>query len=118
MSVSVDDDLCIRECGEQTLRSRASELVTVGHHDVESIELKSGNERKTALELTAVRVTVDGRDRSQSLKFGQDTWMTNISSMEDVVHPVKGLENFRPEQAMGVRNDAEPHRCRALAPKR
>ena len=73
MSVSIDDDLCIRECGVQTLGSRASELVTVGHHDVESIELKSGNERKSALELKAVCITVDGRDRSQSLEFGQDT---------------------------------------------
>ena len=73
MSVSVDDDLCIRKRGVQTLGSWASELVTVGDNDVESIELKSGNEGKTALELNAVCVTVDGRDRSQSLKLGQDT---------------------------------------------
>ena len=66
------DDLRPRKSRLHPFRSRRSELIAVGHDDLESIELDGGHLRQLGANVPAVGIAVDRGDRRDGTQLDED----------------------------------------------
>src|SRR5918994_7482511 len=109
MRMSVQDDLRTGKCRMQSLRRGTAKLVSVGHYDVEAIELQHCNPRKHPAQLRTIGVAVHGRDWSESLQVAENTGFAHVAGVNDVIHTFEGIEYFRPQETVRVGDDTEAH---------
>jgi hypothetical protein len=107
--VTEHDDLGVRKRGVQILRIRRPELVAMGDHDGEAVELDGGDGRQLPAQLPSVGVAVDRGYRRDGLELVEDRRRSDVTGMEDVVDLPKDVEHRRPKLSVGIRDDAETH---------
>jgi hypothetical protein len=91
--MAVHDDVGLWEGGMQVGGLGGAELVTVGHHDREPVQLNLRHLRQPAPEIKAVDVAVDCRDRRQRFQLSQELGRPNVAGVEDVVDGFEGGED-------------------------
>src|SRR5690349_25016551 len=81
---------------------RPLELIPVGHHDGESVELELRHLRQPRPKLGAVRVTVHGRYWCQRPQLNQDFGPANVARVQDMVDLLECVEHFGPQQTVRI----------------
>lgn len=109
MGVPEDDDLGFGKGGVQLLGCRRAELVAVGDDDAEPVQLDVGDLRQTRPKLPAIGVAVDRSHRRDALELGEQSGGADVAAVQDAVDSLERMEDFGPEQPVGIRDDAEPH---------
>jgi hypothetical protein len=115
VGVPEDQDLRVGKCGMELIRIRHAELIAVSDDDVESVELERGHLGQPASGLHSIRVSVYSRYRRDRLELDEQVERPHVSRVENVIHLGKGIEDFRPQQAVRIRDDTEPHGSGRLA---
>lgn len=104
-----NDDFSVGKCLVQLGWIGTSELIPVRDRNGESIELELGHLRESGAEVEPVAVAVDRRDGRKGAQLDEKILAPDVSTMENVIDFAKNLEHLRPEHAVGIRDDAEPH---------
>ena len=94
--------------GLQPLGRRAAELVAVGDDDGEAVELDRGDGGEPGPDFQAVGVAVDRRDRRDGLELVENRRRADVARVQDVIDLAEYLEHLGAEQAVRVRDDADP----------
>ena len=81
MGMAVDDDLRVRKGSVEFFRSGRSQLITVGNHNVESVQLDRGDLGQATADIEPIGIAEHGGDRSQSLKLSEQIERSQISRM-------------------------------------
>jgi hypothetical protein len=81
----------------------------VSDYDVEAVQFQQCNPGKYPAQLRAISVAVYGRDWSESPEVTENTRIAYVAGMKDVVHAFECIEDFRPQEAVRVRDDTEAH---------
>jgi len=94
--------------------------VPVDHLKPEPLEGDLGRLGKAVPNLPSIGVPMDGGDRSQRLKFDEEVQGTQVSGVEDVIHPFESRDGFLSQQPVGIGQNAEfqVHRVRIRPPGR
>ena len=87
-----------------------AELIAMRHDDLKPVQLHLGDLRQLRPNVEAVAVAEHRRHRRERLQLHQEIQPSYIPAVEDVVHLPEDGEDFRPQHAMGVGDDAESHR--------
>ncbi len=109
MGVAVDDDLRPGKSGVQHVGGRMPELIPVGHHDREAVELELGDLGEAGPQVGPVGVAVHRRNRRERRELDQEVGPAHVPGVQDVIDVFERVEHFRTQQTMGVRDDAQPH---------
>src|SRR6266851_5046853 len=109
VGVAVHDDLRPGKRGVQRIGGRVAELVPVGHHDREAVELELGYLREAGPQVGPIGVAVHRRNGRERRQLDQDVGPAHVPGVQDVIDVVEHLEHFWTQETMGVRDDAQPH---------
>jgi hypothetical protein len=107
--MSVYNDLRIGECCVERVRRGAPELVSVGNHDVKTIQFQHGHLGKRPAQLHAIGVAIHRRDRSQRMKLAEYAGVTYVAGMKNVVNAFESIEDLRAQKTVRVGDDPEAH---------
>jgi hypothetical protein len=107
--VAVDNDLGLRKSGIELFGGRRAELVAVRHDDVEAFQPELRHLGQPRPHVEAIGVAVHRRDGRDGLELRQQLQRAQVARVQDVVDAAEDVEHLGPQQAVRVRDDAEPH---------
>ena len=109
MTVAINNDLGAGKRLMELGRIGTTELIAVRHYDLKTIQLDLGDLRQLRPDVEPVAVAVHGRHGRERAQLDEQVAAPDVAPMEDVIDFAKDVEHLRPQHAVGVRDDAQPH---------
>ncbi len=88
--------------------SRSSAWPVVQHIKGMAVEGDHFRSRQVGARTAHIDVAADGCDRGEVAQRIQDRRVADVAGMQDVLDAAQGFDCLRPEQAMGIGNNADP----------
>ena len=92
-----------------SLRLEVEILKIVEHVEMEAGGLDNGSKRELLRPRLGVHIAAHGKHGCDEFELRENFRSAHVSRMNEKLHTAQGLLCFRPEQSVGIGNDADPH---------